>query len=500
MRKILRRIGVPAAVCAVVAGGVAAVPGAADAGVRDDCVAVPGAECGTLRVPLVRSRPELGRTTVAYAVIRHRDTSRPAKGTFTVNPGGPGDSALAYAPMYAQAFAGLLRDHDLLLVEPRGVGRSDSLDCGFGGMPATRDGFVRAIGACGTALGARADGYTSAETADDIDAVRARLGVDRLDLLGESYGTYLMTVYAQRHSKRVRSIVLSSAYPIGFDMWARPNARAARRTIGLLCERSGGACDGRAVLRDIDRLSDRLAERPVPYTTPDGARRVVDDTALAAIVYSGGTEGSAETIGNLPYAVGAALRGDNAPLVEAAREAEPMSGSSARRAPGAEEERFNTAHAAAVMCNDYPTLWDRAAPVGTRLRQYAAGRAALPDEEFWPFGKTAWTSAIEDRGNTCVRWPGRTPATRPVRGRLPDVPVLVVSGDLDPNTPTEEGRLAARQFRRASVLEVPNTGHVAEGEPTGCVAGIESAFLRDLEVGDTACLAKIPPVEVRTAA
>ncbi|WP_242908214.1 alpha/beta fold hydrolase [Actinomadura terrae] len=499
MRKILRKICAPAAVCAVVVGGVVAVPGAADARVRDDCVAVPGAECGTLQVPLVRSRPEMGRTNVAYAVIRHRDTSRPAKGMFTVNPGGPGDSAFARAAMYAEGFGGLLRDHDLLLVEPRGVGRSDALDCGFDVPPATRDGFVRAVGGCGTALGARAGGYTSAEIADDIDAVRAELGVDRLDLLGESYGTYLMSVYAQRHPENVRSIVLSSAYPIDFDMWARPNVRAARRTIGVLCDRSGGACDGRAVLRDLDRLSDRLGKRPIPYTTLDGVKRVVDGTALASIVYNGATEGSSESIGNVPYVVRTALRGDTGPLVEAARQVGPMSGSSAPGGSGEEEQPFNPAQAMAVMCNDYPTLWDRAAPVKTRLRQYAAGRAALPDEEFWPFGKTAWTSAIEDRGNTCVRWPGHQ-AAGPAHGPMPDVPVLVVSGELDPNTPTEEGRLAARQFRRASVLEVPNTGHVAEKEGSGCVAGIESAFLRDLRVGDTACLAKIPPVQVRTAA
>jgi pimeloyl-ACP methyl ester carboxylesterase len=47
-----------------------------------------------------------------------------------------------------------------------------------------------------------------------MDAVRATIGVERLDLYGSSYGTYLMTVYG-RHPEHVRSIVLDTGYPIG---------------------------------------------------------------------------------------------------------------------------------------------------------------------------------------------------------------------------------------------------------------------------------------------
>ena len=72
------------------------------------------------------------------------------------------------------------------------------------------------------------------------------------------------------------------------------------------------------------------------------------------------------------------------------------------------------------------------------------------------------------------------------------MPVLVLSGDLDPNTPTEEGQLAAEQFRDSQVIEVPNVAHVPESH-TGCAAAIEMNFVRTLRVGDTGCLADIPP-------
>ncbi|WP_173094211.1 alpha/beta fold hydrolase [Actinomadura verrucosospora] len=486
-----------AGVAAVAAAATVAAP-AGRAGTpqptpSDECVPVPGAVCGTVRTPLVRARPGLGDITVAYALIKHRDTSRPARGTVTINPGGPGDSAIASAAAYARMFGDLLKDHDLLLVDPRGVNRSDPVSCGtLGSLPATREAFVRAVGECGRRLGVRARGYTSAEIADDIDAVRAELGIGRLDLFGESYGTYLMTVYAQRHPERVRSLVLSSAYPLAVDMWGRPNARAARRALRLVCRRSAGACDGDRVLRDIARLSRRLHDRPIPYTL-DGRQRRLDDTALASLVY-GLAKTAPAGIGDVPAMVRRALRSDNAPLIDAARQAAPMSGSSLRRD---DPQPFNPELAATVVCNDYPTLWNREAPLPVRLRQFSAGRAALPDHDYRPFGKRAWTSMSYDQGDTCIRWPDRRGPAQPTGGPFPDVPVLVTSGDLDANTPTETGRQAARQFRRATVVEVPNVGHVPEHEPSGCVAAVQTGFIRDLRVPDTSCLAAIPPAPVR---
>ncbi|MFA1548621.1 alpha/beta fold hydrolase [Actinomadura chokoriensis] len=488
-----------AGLAAVAAGGVVAVPagraGTPQGAASTGCVPVSDAVCGTVRVPLVRARPELGETTVAYALIKHRDTSRPAESVVTMNPGGPGDSAIASAATYERMFAGLLKDHDLLLVDPRGVNRSDPVSCGtLTSLPSTREGFVQAVGECGQRLGIRARGYTSAEIADDIDAVRAKLGIGRLDLFGESYGTYLMTVYAKRHPERVRSLVLSSAYPLAVDMWGRPNARAARRALRLVCQRSDGACDGDQVLRDIARLARRLHARPIPYTM-DGQQRRLDDTALAAVVY-GLAKTAPAGIGDVPAMVRDALHSENALLIEAARQVAPLSGASLRRD---DAQPFNPELAATVVCNDYPTLWNRKAPLTVRLRQFSAGRAALPEQDFWPFGKRAWTSMSYDQGDTCIRWPDRHGPSQPTGGPFPDVPVLVTSGELDANTPTETGRQAALQFRRATVVEVPNVGHVAEYEPSGCVTAIQTGFIDDLRVPDTSCLADIPPAPVRAS-
>jgi pimeloyl-ACP methyl ester carboxylesterase len=77
-------------------------------------------------------------------------------------------------------------------------------------------------------------------------------------------------------------------------------------------------------------------------------------------------------------------------------------------------------------------------------------------------------------------------------GLFADVPVLIFSGDLDPNIPTEEGHLAAQRFRHSRVIEVPNVAHGPESH-IGCAAAIETNFIRTFQVGDTSCLADIPP-------
>jgi pimeloyl-ACP methyl ester carboxylesterase len=453
------------------------------------CVPVPAAECGSVRVPLFWSRPAGPKIDVAYALIHHRDQTLPsARGTVVLNVGDSNAPIIDSAPMWTTVFADLLRDHDLLLIDSRGGGRSHPIHCGITSLPATRQGLVRAIEACGKRLGRQARAYTYAATADDMNAVRKHLGIGKLELYGVSTGTYLMTVFAQRHPRAVRSIVLSSAFPLRFDMWGRRNAQALRLAIRRVCARSTtGKCNGERTLRQLGRLARRLHAHPIPYRL-NGQRRRLDDTTLAGIAYQAGADG---VIGQIPAVVRAALGGDNRPLITAASQLAPLFSGS-----GVGDPAPDAALAASLMCNDYPTLWDRHAPIPVRLRQFAARRARLRKAAFWPFSVRAWTSAIIDRGNGCIRWPDRNGPVQRTTGPFPDVPVLVISGDLDTNVPTAEGRQAARQFPHARVVEVPNAWHGPEREPTGCALSITTNFIRNQRLGDTSCLAKIPPLPV----
>src|SRR4051794_692211 len=271
------------------------------------CDGIAGARCGTVTVPLDRSDAGGGTTTVAYALV-----TRPgSESTVLFNPGGPGSSAIPDGP----ALTRLVPDRSLLLVDPRGTGRSDPVSCSGDASLAfpSHEAFTRAIGGCGRSLGARARYYGSEAVADDFEAVRAALGIERLDLWGESYSTYLMPIYAARHPEHVRSIVLSGSYPIAFDEWGRDRLGAALRAIRLVCARTRN-CDGDAVVRDVGVVAARLRAHPIDFTVLAGDARYrtrLDEGALAELVYSGG---DASLYGRLPAALAAARERDYAPL------------------------------------------------------------------------------------------------------------------------------------------------------------------------------------------
>ncbi|MFF4411362.1 alpha/beta fold hydrolase [Streptosporangium sp. NPDC001559] len=466
------------------------------------CPEVPGhrVECGTLPRPLVQGRPDLGAVTVGYARILRRETAGPAKGTILVNPGGPGGQAIAQHETFTALLGGLLTDHDLLLVDPRGVGRSGPLTCG---VPAgavvteSRESLLRLVGRCADNLGPRAAGYTSAATADDLDAVRAALGVPKVMLYGISYGTYLLPVYAQRYPERVQSAVFSAAYPIGLDPLGRESAQAVSLTLRRICERSG-ACDGERAVRDLGRVAARLRAVParVPLTVGGRSRWVaLTEDRFAQLVYSsasvavGASPSEVPAVGRLPRALRGAARGDDRELV--ALMGEIMAGDLAAY------EGMDMGIAATVSCNDYPRPWPVAASLAERRRHFDRAVGQARPGEFGAFSPLGFARAQADAGDYCLRWPAKGTGRPYVStGRFPDVPVLVLNGDLDGITAEANGRKAAAQFPRGVFVSVPNVGHVSEFEPSGCVAGVVTAFLRDGRTPDTSCLAAIPPVKV----
>jgi pimeloyl-ACP methyl ester carboxylesterase len=440
-----------------------------------------GMRCGSVTVSLDRRNPSAGTIDIRYALVPHTDTTRPAVGTIVPNPGGPGEATIASAGLYLQALAPLRRDRDLLLIDPRGTGQSGALRCPSLGRhnPLSLD-FADIGRICGPDLGAHAGLYGSAAVADDIDAVRAALGRGKLDLWGDSYGTFLMPVYAARHPGHVRSIVLDGAFPIRFDRWGRDILRSVRRVIGLVCRRTH-RCSGRRVLTRIGRLARRLRRHPVRFTahTPVGPVRLTLDERLLANV----THDQPPVYGLLPAAVDAAVHHDLAPLKRLATvsrigEVEPFF---------ADPTMTSLGDAAAVACHDYPYPYDLAAAPATRRAQYRRRLAKLDAAQFRPFSARAWLRINIDAGPRCLDWPADPAAGSPLRGhRIPDVPVLVQSGDLDTNTPIEQGRRATAQFAHPIYGIVANAGHTPDVQPCGVAMAI--AFIQRLRTNPNRCL------------
>ncbi|UFS99547.1 alpha/beta fold hydrolase [Nocardia huaxiensis] len=481
------------AALATVAGLLTACGTQQTAAAPDWCPTVEGhrVECGQVMRPLVAGRPDLGEIQVGYARVQRTNANAPAAGTITPNPGGPGVALIERAgeAVAVMTGTGLIEDHDLLLIDPRGTGVSTSLNCGADEREyalATRERQREIITHCGEQLGERAAGYTSAATADDFDAVRAHLEIPKLVLYGISYGTYLMPMYAQRHPDSVQSMVLSGAYPWDFDPLNRPNAEAVSSALQRVCDRSK-ACDGNTAVADLKTVAARLRTTPLEVGGENPVR--LDEKKLASFLFETGTSDvgahpeQPTLLGTMPAALHAAARGDDTLLREWTVQA--------AAAPNYENiDLYMT-----VTCNDYATLWSPEATGPQREQQY---RAALDQVgTVGAFSAEGFSGAQRDGGDACLGWPATT-AERPaqIRAALPNVPVLVMSGDLDAITPDANGVRVAAKFANATFVSVPNTGHVPEMEPSGCAAGIIGAFVRTGATGPLDCVAAVPPIAV----
>jgi pimeloyl-ACP methyl ester carboxylesterase len=446
------------------------------------------ARCASITVPLDRANPGLGTTSVAFALVPRRDAARPSLGTI-VGPGGPGTSLIDKSTQVVATFAPLMDRRDLVLVDPRGTGRSDPIACrsladvALGFTPHAQ--MSAAIGACGRELGPRVGAYGNAAVADDLDAVRAALGIERLDLFGASYGTYLMTVYAGRHPEHVRSVVLDAGYPIAYDAWGLDKLAAARRGIRLVCARTN-ACHGSAVLADLARLATRLRRHPVPLTARAGDRRFdlrMDENALAIAVYG---SGDPRSLARLPAMVRSALQGDLTPLRRSV-ETWQLGAAGVLADPEAGGSVGESAFLASA-CHDFPRAFSYADPVPTRRAAHESALAALDPGALAPFSPGAWVHAGFESPDWCLEWPADPTAGPPLApgAPLPDVPVLVLSGDLDTNVTASQGRAAAALYPRATFVEIPNAGHTPT-DTNPCAAALAAHFIRALSAKPDAC-------------
>src|SRR4051794_490571 len=88
---------------------------------------LPGADCGTLTVPLDRSAVVPGKVKLFFE--RDRVEGGDKNATVAVFPGGPGAATTVYGGSFLDDFGKRRGKHDLLLLDQRGTGRSGYLNC-----------------------------------------------------------------------------------------------------------------------------------------------------------------------------------------------------------------------------------------------------------------------------------------------------------------------------------------------------------------------------------
>ena len=481
----------------VVCVAASAAIGAAPAGAAERPAAAPvpdldwrdcdgGFQCATAEVPRDYARP--GGAKLRLALVRRPAIDREHRiGSLFLNPGGPGSSGIDFVREAPPIAFQLLPRFDWIGFDPRGVGASEpAVDCDEPAEPfepMTPDTFdLRTLLQRGRALSrlclnrdpAFLASLTTANSARDLDLLRAAVGDKRLSYVGLSWGGMLGETYSSLFPGRARALVLDS--PVDGDVWLnQPFDAATEQIVGFEAslDRFFAACAGdRATCRfgagrapedAFDELLARLDATPLDL----GDGRSIDGHDLRGIAFE--SMYSKRFWPPLAAALAAAEAGDGALLRDLAD---------------------------TVMGEGYDLLYDvfstyisverryprRTAPylqyaehVFALSPHFAFGAYETISERFWP---------VQPRGAFYGPYSHAAKAT----------PALVMHTTNDPATPYEWGRRVVRDLGNARLLTYRGDGHGVVTDLNPCVLAALVPYLEDrtLPPAGAACDQDVP--------
>lgn len=432
------------------------------------------AQCATLAVPENHADPDGRQIELAIAMV-------PASGIAEADPvymisGGPGQSARESYPLLHAAFRDVRRNRHIILVDARGTGGSNPLHCHIdeddplfadpdGETPEAARAFAER---CRDALQQHSDlrYYTTGDHVRDLDTVRQRLEVEQINLVGISYGTRVAQQYAAAWPEHTRALVLDSVVPNSLVL-GQDHARNLEQALDAQFARcrDDDACaanlgDPRDQLTLVRERLQAATTGPVRYRDP----------------LSGEWREEAPRFGHL------------AGLLRMYAYHPGMAATLPLLLHEAAQQRYESLLAQSRMLSR--DLGDSMA-IGMSLSvtcsedadEFSVGTA--DDDTVLGTGFVAMLQA------QCAVWPRgeraagfRTPLTG-------DVPVLAVSGEFDPVTPSRYGDEVIAQLANGRHLVLPGQGHSVLG--TGCMPKLFAQFIETTDAAslDASCLERL---------
>jgi pimeloyl-ACP methyl ester carboxylesterase len=400
---------------------------------------------------------------------------QPTKHAFLFLDGGPGQAAAGKPDGFnSPAMQKIRQTHDIVLVDQRGTGGSNSLGClddakALGPQSFVDDLFADSIiKSCVSHLAGDSRFYTTRDFAADLEALRIARGYDQLDLYGLSYGTRVAQVYAQAYPTRVRTIVLEGV--LGPD-WVLPLPFAPGVQQSL--DRTLDACAADEACSSA--FPDIRSEFQRVLATIDQSPPSVTAKADSGAVAFKLTRGLfANTIRGLLYETGGQSK---VPLLIHQAAAADYSGIAQRAFDSRPGFYDGIGLYLSVVCAE-----DMSRASATTARQLAAGTLL----------GTYWYDRL---AAACRIWPKSLAAPRQPMQKL-TIPTLLITGALDPTTPPSSARDAAQWFSNSRIVYLPQHGHVfwdnfdcADALISGMVSTADPARV------DTSCTAAVkrPP-------
>ena len=458
--------------------GCAAIPAFGDepaltpcrvAGIRNEV------QCGRVTRPLDPAAPDGRKIEVHYVVVPAMARRKLPDAVFLL-AGGPGQSAIKVAPQTLPLFTRLNNRRDIVFVDQRGTGRSAPLDCeDLRHRPLADQADpqlqVTQLAKCRETLQRLPYGdlrfFTTTLAMQDLDAVRRRLGFERINLVGGSYGTRAALEYQRQFPAQVRRSVIDGVAPPDMVLPASfsTDGQAAFDALVAACDREPACAKAHPTLRaDWATLLKSLPQQVSvanPLTGQPETFTLTRDMVLGAVRGPLYTPAIAAA---LPQALHDAAHG----RLEALAGLNSLFGARKGMALAL------GMHFSVVCAEDVPRLPQATDPPGT------------------DFG-TDYASLYR---RICADWP---------RGSVPEAfyrvqpsasPVLLLSGGIDPATPPRHAERVAKALG-ANALHVvaPNAGHGVLS--LGCMRDVLFRFIDAAEdkealAVDADCVKTVP--------
>ena len=416
-----------------------------------------GYSCGDLLVEENRGT-HAGMIRVHYIRIKSTAVSQNATIYLDGGPGGDGQGILAYAGFLGRPFLdGLLVDGDFLVISQRGTALSvPFLDC------QTSD--------CSDFAGvADLTAYNSAYNADDVDDLRAVLGIAKLNVYGISYGSRLGLEVLRRHGDHVRAAVIEGLVPAQ-TQWEAAVPASAYSAISALNQScaDAGACGttfGNLVTKFTTGV-DALNASPVDITV-QGSTFPLDGSTYAGLVFQ--VMYSKSSYAYLPLVINdlATRRVDRIETTLANWLSATGGG-----------HGISTGLYYGVVCGEMFNPPDQSA--------VATMNAGVPQSFMNTFGG-GWQSVAD----SCASFPKHAMQAQLAQPVASAVRTLVSSGRLDPITPPTFGDVAAATLTNREVVVHANSGHGATLQSPCGMANLHAFLANPDATHDMSCAASI---------
>jgi pimeloyl-ACP methyl ester carboxylesterase len=316
--------------------------------------------------------------------------------------------------------------------------------------------------------------FTTEQASRDVDAIRALLGAEQLNLVGASYGTRAALDYMRQYPDRVRRSIIDGVAPpdMVLPLAIEADSQAALDAVFKACE-ADAACNSRyPKLADALNKALEALPQPIEMRHPISLQRervVLSKEAVLNTLRS--PLYSPPLAQALPKAITLAAQGDYTPLVGLA--------TSFASTPGT--ELAWGMHFSVVCAEDFPRMQGAATP------------------------PTVWAGQMSKLYvDVCAQWPQAPVSPAFFNIAAAKMPTLVMSGGADPVTPARHGERVAKALGpKARHVVAPQVGHGVMA--VGCGRDVVMQFINarndQAAMGvKTKCLERIPrPIAFKTA-